>query len=82
MRYIDIQYVYRGIDTMGWKNIDNCINSINDFNIIDDYILFNDMPHAVINIEKNYFAIFFPSDSHLPLMNEAEMLKVVVKVEL
>jgi biofilm protein TabA len=79
-KYIDIQYVLKGSDLMGFKPLEQCTQINTAYIEKDDYILFNDQPDANILVKENNFAIFYPADVHAPLIGKEAMWKVVVKV--
>jgi len=79
-KYIDIQYVIRGVERMGVTPMrDQALISKNDE---DDYAFYEgDAPLFVV--EAGMFAIFFPGDLHMPCIKVNEISnvkKVVVKV--
>src|ERR1043166_9375254 len=47
-RYIDIQYVFKGQDLMGFKPLDECKDIKTPYVEKDDYMLFNDAPNAFV----------------------------------
>jgi YhcH/YjgK/YiaL family protein len=82
-KYIDVQFVAEGIEKIGYSFLEKMtVNKIYDE--IKD-IQFLDGVGDFITLEKNNFAILFPSDVHMPgiSVNESkEVLKVVVKVKI
>lgn len=80
-KYIDIQYVFKGVDLMGYKPLDECKQVQTPYVEKDDYMLFGDAPNAYVLVTENNFSVFFPSDVHAPLIGKGNMLKVVVKVK-
>ena len=79
-QYIDIQFVFKGSDLMGYSSISECKKIHTPYKPIEDYQLFDELPSTKIAVSENYFVIFYPSDAHAPLIGENELLKVVVKV--
>ena len=79
-KYLDIHYVIKGSDLIGYKETSSC----NDINTDDmeknDYKLFNDKPVSEVLVCEGYFAIVFPADAHAPLMGTEKFMKVVAKV--
>ena len=47
-RYIDIQLVLEGIDEMGWKPLDECVDPATDYDAARDIRFFNDAPASWI----------------------------------
>jgi beta-galactosidase beta subunit len=46
----------------------------------EDIGFFNDEPDAFIPVRAGYFVIFFPEDSHMPLIGDEVLHKVVIKI--
>jgi biofilm protein TabA len=79
-RYIDIQLVLAGTDTMGWKPRSLCKRPRGEYDRNNDARFFSDEPDAWISVKSGAFAIFFPEDAHMPLISSGQIHKVVVKV--
>ena len=79
-KYIDIQVVLSGTDTMGWKPKSACKQPTSDYDPEKDVQLFKDAPDTWLATESGAFAIFFPEDAHMPVISEGELHKVVVKI--
>lgn len=79
-KYIDIQLVLDGTDTMGWKPTSECTEPTMEFDPEKDVILFKDKPEAWLATTPDSFAIFFPEDAHMPLIADGILHKVVVKI--
>ena len=79
-RYIDIQYLISGCDSMGWKSCKLSKNSEGPYNHKTDAELFSDTPSVWLTLGPGDFAIFFPEDAHAPGVGDGEFHKVVVKV--
>jgi biofilm protein TabA len=83
-KYIDIQYIASGEETIVWTPIKELI--INE-NFLEerDVIFYNEIDHSSeLNLKEGYFGIFFPKDAHKPccISNKPmEIKKVVVKVK-
>jgi YhcH/YjgK/YiaL family protein len=80
-RYIDVQLVLSGVDTMGWKSRSYCEKPAEAYDPQADIQFFEDQPDAWIPIHAGEFAIFFPEDAHMPLISSGEIHKVVVKIK-
>jgi len=80
-RYIDIQVCLEGNETMGWRSRSNCQSPKSEFNNEKDIIFFHDKPTSYFSVPAGSFAIFFPEDSHAPLIGEGTIRKVIFKVE-
>ena len=79
-RYLDIQYVFKGIDLIGWSPIENCRNLKSDFDADRDLGFYEDRPGTWCRVAAGMFAIFFPNDAHAPLGGSGPIHKIVVKV--
>ena len=79
-KYIDIQLVLAGTDTMGWKPLSLCNKPAREYDQNADIQFFADTPDAWLATESGAFAIFFPEDAHMPLISPGQIHKVVVKV--
>lgn len=79
-QYIDIQLVLSGIDEMGWKARSACNEITKPFESEGDIQFFADTPTAWVATPPEHFAIFFPTDAHLPLIAAGILHKVVVKI--
>lgn len=79
-KYLDIHFVFKGSDLVGYKETSLCKKVDKDDIQENDYKLFNDKPVSEVLINEGYFAIVFPGDAHAPLMGEGKFLKVVAKI--
>jgi YhcH/YjgK/YiaL family protein len=79
-KYIDIQVVLGGVDTMGWRPTPTCAGIALPYSDEKDVMLFTDQPTAWTAVGPDEFAIFFPEDAHLPMISDGELYKVVLKV--
>jgi len=79
-RYIDIHYIVKGIDTMGWKPAHRCGSILSAYKEEDDAATFNDEPACWCPVPAGSFAIFFPEDAHAPMVSDGEIHKVILKV--
>lgn len=84
-KYIDIQYVVDGQESMFVENISNCkLASVYDEN--NDLAMY-DVPEKFSDIymSKGMFCILFPEDGHLPcrtVVDESKVHKVVFKIQI
>jgi YhcH/YjgK/YiaL family protein len=77
--YIDIQYVIRGDESMGWSPR-SALPESGHYDAEKDLEFFEGAPQALIKVPPGSFAVFLPSDAHMPLIGSGEYHKVVVKV--
>jgi len=79
-KYIDIQLVLAGTDTMGWKSKSLCKKPSTAYDQEEDIQYFADEPDTWIATKSGAFVIFFPEDAHMPLISSGQLHKVVVKI--
>jgi len=78
-RYIDIQYLAEGSDSMGWTHAVPGLKSLG-YDASKDLEFYADRPAIWIPVPSGHFAVFFPEDAHAPMAGTDKMVKVVVKV--
>jgi YhcH/YjgK/YiaL family protein len=79
-KYIDIQLILDGIDSMGWKPKASCKQPSAGYDEESDLQFFTDEPDAWLATKSGAFAIFFPEDAHMPLISSGLIHKVVMKI--
>ncbi|MEZ6138651.1 MAG: YhcH/YjgK/YiaL family protein [Pirellulaceae bacterium] len=79
-RYIDIQYVISGVDSMGWLPASECRRHQFDYDGEKDLGFFADRPPTWVRVPSGCFTVFYPEDAHAPLGGSGPLHKVVVKV--
>lgn len=84
-KYLDIQYVVKGKEIMGWTP-ENQLKTLKPYSDEKDVVFFNETTSwTEANMYDSYFAIVYPSDAHKPgcILREPTIVKkVVVKVRL
>lgn len=78
-KYVDIQYVISGDESIGWSPREG-LETSTEYNGEDDLEFFAGEPHSVVCVPPGSFALFLPTDAHLPLIGEGPIHKVVVKI--
>jgi YhcH/YjgK/YiaL family protein len=81
-KYIDVQYIVRGAELIGHDQLLEKSPS-KAYDEEADYMLFSEKPSFFSRMEQNYFAIFFPTDLHMPnirIDQPAQVKKVVIKI--
>lgn len=78
-KYIDIQYIISGEESMGWSPRADVPPS-DHYDEEKDLEFFEGVPQSIVKVPPGSFAIFMPSDAHLPLIGSGPIHKVVVKV--
>jgi biofilm protein TabA len=79
-KYIDIQYVVSGKETMGWQAVEQCKQIQHPYNPETDLAFYSDTPASWFDVAPGSIAIFFPEDGHAPLAATGPLHKIVVKV--
>jgi len=78
-KYVDIQYVVSGDESMGWRPRKGLANSV-AYDEEKDLEFFEGEPESIVRVPPGAFAVFMPRDAHLPLIGSGPIHKVVVKV--
>jgi YhcH/YjgK/YiaL family protein len=81
-KYIDIQYVIRGVELMGFTPLTNQV--VVEENLEKDYTFYNGET-SMLRVEQGMFTLFFPEDLHRPCVKAgpiSKVKKVVVKVKI
>lgn len=81
-RFADIQLLLAGRESIGWRPLADCRCPDAAYDPATDLQCFADPPQAWLPLEPGQFAVFWPSDAHLPQVGEGDMRKLVVKVPL
>ena len=79
---IDIQLCINGRETIGWKPRQKCVSPNGEYNDEKDVLFFNDSPEMFFQLTNGQFAIFFPEDVHAPMIGDADIKKLVIKVKI
>lgn len=80
-RYIDVQVVLEGLDTMGWAPLSACPTVREPYDPAGDIAFFEEPPLARFPVPAGHVAVFFPEDAHVPLLGNGERVsKLVFKV--
>ncbi|MDD3430454.1 MAG: YhcH/YjgK/YiaL family protein [Bacteroidales bacterium] len=79
-KYIDIQIIISGTETMGWRAAHDCIQAQAPYNPEKDICFYNDSSLSYVNVHPGEFTVFFPGDGHAPCIGKGPIKKAVVKV--
>jgi biofilm protein TabA len=83
-KYIDVQYVYRGRETILWAPLATMEESTRPYDATKDAAKWKLIPDFTeMHLSTGHFAILFPEDAHAPCVaweKAEEVYKVVVKV--
>lgn len=78
--YIDIQYVFGGLETVGYKSRLTCLEPRGEYDAKKDVLFFEDAPDFFFKLYPGQFGIYFPDDVHAPMIGEGKIKKVVIKI--
>ncbi|MCT4535584.1 YhcH/YjgK/YiaL family protein [Halodesulfovibrio sp.] len=78
--YIDIHFVLRGTERMGWKSRRLVTAGAEKPNEGQDLYFYDEEPASWATVESGAFAVFFPEDAHLPMVADGDIHKVILKV--
>lgn len=81
-KYIDVQYVLKGSEKIGYLPFNNQ-TVFKEYDDENDYMLFNENCDYIM-LNEGMFAIFFPGDLHKPgikIEKPEEVKKIVIKVK-
>ena len=68
-----------GDESMGWSPR-SALPASGNYDPDKDLEFFDGEPQSVVRVPPGSFAVFLPSDAHLPLIGTGPIHKVVVKV--
>jgi biofilm protein TabA len=85
-KYIDIQYILKGENHMGWSPIEEVRGFSEGYNdlkldLSGDCEFYETTPNTWFKTSPGTIVIFYPEDAHAPLNGEGEIVKIVLKVE-
>ena len=80
-KYIDIQYVVKGSELMGYLPLsDQAVTA--EYDDEKDVVFFEGSP-LFVKLDKGMFVIFFPEDLHMPGIGNGEPVrKIVIKARI
>lgn len=84
-KYIDIQYVIKGREKMGYGLLSDFDKTIIPYDDNKDVTFLEGKNYNYINVKEDSFVIFFPNDVHAPMLcveEPEEIKKVIVKVKI
>ena len=82
-KHIDIQYLIKGIEKMGYTNV-NTLKPLTDYDETAD-IMFLEGNGYLVTVEEKFFTIFTPLDAHMPgieAITPQYVKKAVVKIKI
>lgn len=78
-KYIDLQLVLSGDETMGWTALKD-LPAETPFDQEKDYALLKGTVTAWFPVKPGCFALFFPQDAHAPCCGQGKIRKAVLKI--
>jgi YhcH/YjgK/YiaL family protein len=78
--YIDIQYVFSGLETVGYKSRLSCVEPRGEYDTKKDVLFYEDAPDFFFKLYPGQFGIYFPDDVHAPMIGTGNIRKVVMKI--
>ena len=83
-KYIDVQYIVKGAELVGHDFLQDKVPS-RVYDEAADYMLFAEKPAFFSRLDQGNFAVFFPTDLHMPNIRidmPIPVKKVVIKIGL
>ncbi|MDO4215175.1 MAG: YhcH/YjgK/YiaL family protein [Bacteroidales bacterium] len=81
-KYIDIQILLEGDETLGWKSVEEIEHVSQPYNEATDMTFSDDKPTNFMNIKPGQAYILFPEDAHAPIIGEGKVRKLVCKIKI
>jgi len=81
--YIDLQYVVRGKENIGWIN-KNGLTPCTSYSVEKDCTLYEELEGTSVKLGNSDFMILFPEDAHKPgcIWEEKQIItKIVIKIK-
>ena len=82
-KYIDIQYVIRGREKMGFGVLSDFNKTVVPYDENKDVMFLEGENYSYIDVKEGSFVIFYPNDVHAPMLSvdsSEEIKKVIVKI--
>lgn len=84
-KYIDIQYVIKGSERMGYGALEDFKKVVVEYDPERDLEFLDGDKFNFINVDEGEFTVFYPQDVHAPMLSvkkDIEIKKVIVKIAL
>ena len=82
-KYIDIQYIIKGSECMGYGLLEEFCDVVEEYDDKKDVEFLQGDKFNYINLKQGEFVVFYPNDVHAPMLAVSELeniKKVIVKV--
>lgn len=78
--WIDIHIPLTTHDEIAYKEITSCHHLEKEYDVENDYALYNEPVNKILELEKNYFCIIDTTMAHMAMLGEGSIEKLVVKI--
>lgn len=82
-KYIDLQYVFSGAETLYWADLDSLCQTSESFSTGGDVAFYKGEAQSSVNLSGDVCAILLPKDAHKPnciFDEKQEVTKIVFKI--
>ncbi|MBR6988675.1 MAG: YhcH/YjgK/YiaL family protein [Bacteroidaceae bacterium] len=80
-KYIDVQIVLEGEESVGWKPLNEIQHISKAYDEVLDFELSDDKPSTYFHVTPGQIYILFPEDPHAPIIGEGKIRKAIGKVK-
>lgn len=80
--YIDVHILLYGVETIGWKALEDATQEIKSYEKEGDCALYSDVPTTFVTLHPGQFVIVYPEDAHAPIIGKGKIRKLIAKVKL
>lgn len=80
--YIDVHILLEGVETIGWKAIEDVKQQTKPYEKEGDCALYSDAPTILATLYPGQFMIVYPEDPHAPVIGKGKIRKLIAKVKL
>lgn len=80
--YIDVHILLEGVETIGWKALEDAEQEAKPYQKEGDCGLYADVPTMYATLYPGQFMIVYPEDPHAPVIGKGKIRKLIAKVKL
>lgn len=80
--YIDVHILLDGVETIGWKALEDVEHEVKPYEKEGDCALYSDSPTIFATLCPGQFMIVYPEDPHAPIIGNGKIRKLIAKVRL
>lgn len=81
-KYIDVQVLLEGSETMGWKPLEEISEWRGEYSDEKDVRFSDERAQTFFTLKPGQLAIFYPEDGHAPGISDAPIRKFIAKVKI